>query len=236
MPPSFRLFNCLRCFLLTKVCTPCDRGQVYCAAECSHEARREKNREAGKRYQESDRGKLKHAARQVRYRMRSTECRRNVTHQGSAGEGGAIEVEGMSNGSPTTEPERKLQEESPACRSLAGTRTHQDSIGPDGCPSGTDGSVPTVAEAPQSSLMPEEQPCCRSKEQRQAVSSGRDGACERSSGLFRCSFCGHPCGPFGRVGFLGESTLPTSRRAARSRVGGGRRGRRGRATEEGREK
>jgi hypothetical protein len=63
------------------VCTCCDHGQIYCPNECSSRRRQESIRNAGARYQESPKGKLKHADRQQRYRDR---LRQNVTHQGSA--------------------------------------------------------------------------------------------------------------------------------------------------------
>lgn len=79
MEDSYRLFNCGRCRKQTKICPRCDRGQIYCEKSCSEASRREKQREAGRRYQRSRRGRFKHAARQQRYRERQAE---KVTHQG----------------------------------------------------------------------------------------------------------------------------------------------------------
>ena len=58
----------------------CDRGHVYCAEACAQKARRRSQRESGRRYQMSRRGRINHAARARRYRARKN----NVTHQGSA--------------------------------------------------------------------------------------------------------------------------------------------------------
>jgi hypothetical protein len=74
-----RLFLCLRCRVQVLICRHCDRGHVYCAAGCAREARRRSQREAGRRYQSSRRGRVKHAMRARRCRGRKN----NVTHQGS---------------------------------------------------------------------------------------------------------------------------------------------------------
>ncbi|MDS4055720.1 hypothetical protein, partial [Accumulibacter sp.] len=74
-----RLFLCHGCRTQVVVCRRCDRGQIYCAAGCAQAARRACVQEAGRRYQKSRRGRLKHAERNRRYRLRQ----QNVTHQGS---------------------------------------------------------------------------------------------------------------------------------------------------------
>lgn len=76
-PP--RRFLCVRCRAPVLVCSRCDRGQIYCAGGCAQEARACAQRAAGQRYQESFRGRLKHAARSARHRARQ----KIVTHQGS---------------------------------------------------------------------------------------------------------------------------------------------------------
>ncbi len=78
-PP--RLFNCVRCACQVLICSHCDHGQIYCAGDCTHIARKESLHQSGQRYQASRRGQLKHAARQARYRQRQPQ---KVTHQGSA--------------------------------------------------------------------------------------------------------------------------------------------------------
>lgn len=83
MDSSCRLFLCADCRTQVVVCRPCDRGQIYCDDRCGPQARRRKCREAGQRYQASPRGRVKHAARQHRYRARKRDSANKVTHQGS---------------------------------------------------------------------------------------------------------------------------------------------------------
>jgi hypothetical protein len=78
---SYRLYSCGRCRRQTHICPRCDRGQIYCGATCSKHSRRQKQREAGRRYQQSRRGRLMHARRQQRYRQRQR-APQEVTHQG----------------------------------------------------------------------------------------------------------------------------------------------------------
>lgn len=73
-----RLFLCSRCRVQVLVCRRCDRGQIYCFGACAQEARRERRREARRRYQATDRGRAMHAERNRRYRAR----RRCVTDHG----------------------------------------------------------------------------------------------------------------------------------------------------------
>ena len=66
-----RLFNCPQCHRKVVLCPRCDRGNHYCSRECSESARREAQRLAGQRYQDSLPGRRKHAEeRQRRYRTR----------------------------------------------------------------------------------------------------------------------------------------------------------------------
>jgi len=65
-----RLFLCSRCRVQVLVCRRCDRGQIYCFGACAQEARRERRREARRRYQATDRGRAMHANRSRRYRAR----------------------------------------------------------------------------------------------------------------------------------------------------------------------
>ncbi len=74
-----RLFLCGRCRAQVLICSHCDRGQMYCLEGCARKARLLAQRQAGRRYQTSRRGRLNHAARSRRYRARKN----NVTHQGS---------------------------------------------------------------------------------------------------------------------------------------------------------
>jgi len=68
-----RLYYCVLCHAQAVICSYCDRGQIYCSKECAIAARAQSCREAEKRYQLSFKGKVKHALRQKRYRMRQKE-------------------------------------------------------------------------------------------------------------------------------------------------------------------
>lgn len=74
-----RLFNCVLCHVQTVICSPCDRGNIYCGPICASLARRASLRKANQRYQSSLNGKRKHAERQRRYRQRQ----KKMTDQGS---------------------------------------------------------------------------------------------------------------------------------------------------------
>lgn len=78
MEPIGRLFLCACCRKQTVICSACDRGQIYCSPACSEPIRLSRVREAGRRYQSSERGRANHAQRMKRYR----ENRSRVTHQG----------------------------------------------------------------------------------------------------------------------------------------------------------
>jgi len=79
MENTARLYHCARCHRQVVICRRCDRGNIYCPEGCADLARRDSLRAAGKRYQQTHRGRLKHAERQRRYRERQ----QKVTHQGS---------------------------------------------------------------------------------------------------------------------------------------------------------
>jgi len=79
MVESHRLFTCVRCHCQIRICTRCDRGNVYCSELCAGSARRCSLLEAGRRYQQTMAGRRNHAARQQRYQLR---LRKKVTHQG----------------------------------------------------------------------------------------------------------------------------------------------------------
>ena len=96
MDGSARLFLCARCFVQVRLCSHCDRGQRYCTPSCSSLARDTAQREAASRYQRSRGGRMAHAARSRRWRIRhhrleplvtpQVEADANiVTHQGSPG-------------------------------------------------------------------------------------------------------------------------------------------------------
>ena len=87
MPSTDRLFNCARCQAQVIICSQCDHGNLYCQGHCARLARHASLRQAGRKYQNTQRGRHNNAERQRRFRMR---CRSNnlpnvkiVTHQGS---------------------------------------------------------------------------------------------------------------------------------------------------------
>jgi len=69
---SLRLVICgrLECRRQFFLCPWCDRAQRYCSSTCAGAARRRTLRAAGRLYQQSRRGRFRHAARQARYRAR----------------------------------------------------------------------------------------------------------------------------------------------------------------------
>jgi hypothetical protein len=77
--PPPRLFLCARCRSAVVICSDCDRGQRYCSADCSRQARTCAQRAAAKRYQDSRKGRHAHARRQAQWRAR----KKKVTYQGS---------------------------------------------------------------------------------------------------------------------------------------------------------
>jgi hypothetical protein len=91
---SGRLFVCVRCGCEVVVCSCCDRGQIYCGVDCAGQARRQTLRGAGRRWQQTRRGRRMHAARMARYRVKLAQGfvgvapdegwpREIVTHHGS---------------------------------------------------------------------------------------------------------------------------------------------------------
>ena len=54
---SARLYQCVRCHRQVLICSHCDRGNIYCAGDCSELSRKEKLKEAQKRYEKTDKAK-----------------------------------------------------------------------------------------------------------------------------------------------------------------------------------
>ncbi len=79
MMNTARLYLCVLCHCQVMICSHCDHGNIYCPGSCAESARKTSVKAAGARYQNTRRGRTKHAARQSRYRSR----RKKVTHQGS---------------------------------------------------------------------------------------------------------------------------------------------------------
>ena len=98
-----RLFLCARCRAQVLICRSCDRGQIYCNEGCAREARGERQREAGRRYQTSCRGRAAHASRARLYRAR----RKSVTHHGP------LSQSGRDDPAPSTPPAAESQRSSP---------------------------------------------------------------------------------------------------------------------------
>ena len=80
--PDSRRVICDGCGAVFSLCSWCDRGNRYCGARCSGEARRRSLQAAGRRYQRTPRGRRCHRHRQNRYWQRQA-ASRNVTHQGT---------------------------------------------------------------------------------------------------------------------------------------------------------
>jgi len=92
MDQPARLYLCARCRVQVILCSRCDRGNRYCGRLCWHQARAEARRQTAQRYQRSWRGRIAHAQRSRRWRLRraarDAACgtgvdAHNVTHQGS---------------------------------------------------------------------------------------------------------------------------------------------------------
>jgi hypothetical protein len=100
MDQPARLYLCARCRVQVILCSRCDRGNRYCGRQCWHEARTEARRQAAQRYQRSWPGRIAHAQRSRRWRLRRAardgagvagDDAHNVTHQGSPpGESSAL--------------------------------------------------------------------------------------------------------------------------------------------------
>jgi hypothetical protein len=67
MESSIRIFYCTYCQDQITICSYCDRGNIYCQ-KCAPLARANSKKEIAKRYQNTKKGKHKHAARQATYR------------------------------------------------------------------------------------------------------------------------------------------------------------------------
>lgn len=65
-----RHYLCHFCHHKVIICHACDRGNIYCGTTCSQLGRRASRRAADQKYQNNQKGKLKHAERQRRYRLR----------------------------------------------------------------------------------------------------------------------------------------------------------------------
>ena len=87
--PDCRRYVCDRCRRAVYICSWCDRGQRYCSDRCRDWARRRSLRAAGRRYQQTRRGRRLHARRQQAYRERQ---RKKVTHHSCRSPGASATV------------------------------------------------------------------------------------------------------------------------------------------------
>jgi hypothetical protein len=103
---SSRMFLCARCRCQVLVCRRCDRGHTYCFGTCAEDSRRERQREARRRYQATPRGRSMHTERNRRYRARQ----RCVMDQGLAkmqGERQSPRLAVAAASVPSTSPSKK---------------------------------------------------------------------------------------------------------------------------------
>lgn len=77
---SYRLFNCALCDEQVSLCSKCDHGNKYCGKVCAVTGRRRSVAAAGRRYQRTFTGAVKHGERNASYRARQKD---KVTHQAS---------------------------------------------------------------------------------------------------------------------------------------------------------
>lgn len=83
MNHTARLYNCARCHCQVIVCSDCDRGNIYCGSFCAKQSRIKNHRIVNHNYQNTFRGRQKHALRQSHYRLRQKQKAKKVTDQGS---------------------------------------------------------------------------------------------------------------------------------------------------------
>jgi len=189
-----RRFVCVRCRAPVLVCSHCDRGQVYCAAGCSATARRQSQRDAGRRYQDSLPGRFHHAARTQRWRVRQAAL-------------------------TTSTPMPAATKVAP---SAAQSVTHQGSpSGASDAVLATPSSMPAAAAAPAPAS--HDQPCRTiTTSSASAPAAPATPACSVAGGpppitlpTWRCHWCRTPCAARVRLDFLRHSR---SARHARRKV------------------
>ena len=177
-----RRFVCARCRAPVLVCSHCDRGQVYCAAGCAATARRQSQRDAGRRYQDSLAGRFHHAARTQRWRMRQAAL-------------------AMSTPIPA---------QTSIAPSAAQSVTHQGSpLGASDAVLATPSSMPAAAAAPAPAS--HDQPCRTVTTSSSAstvatpASSAAGGPAPITLPTWRCHWCRTPCAARVRLDFLRHS-------------------------------
>jgi hypothetical protein len=127
---SCRMFLCARCRCQALVCRRCDHGQIYCFGTCAQEVRRDRQREARRRYQATPRGRALHAERSRRYRARQF---RRVTDHGLAKESDAGPPLGWAVNAALSEPRSHRQSSGHThcqrCGCLASTFLRRSALG-----------------------------------------------------------------------------------------------------------
>jgi hypothetical protein len=118
--------TCRRCSTLFIVCGSCDHGRLYCGPLCQKSRRREANRESGKTYRRTEKGRANQRDRQGRFRGRRRQrvapLEPTVTHQGSST---PAKEPVLQNGSfQTDEPSVKRDHDEPQPTLKAATATH----------------------------------------------------------------------------------------------------------------
>jgi hypothetical protein len=189
-----RRFVCARCRAPVLVCSHCDRGQVYCAAGCSATARRQSQRDAGRRYQDSLPGRFHHAARTRRWRERQAALTTSTS----------------------------MPAATRVAPSAAQSVTHQGSpLGASDAVLATPSSMPVAAAAPAPAS--HDQPC-RTVTTNSAstaatlASSVVGGPAPITSPTWRCHWCRTPCVARVRLDFLRHSRPSRTASHARRQV------------------
>lgn len=97
---TYRLFSCHRCRVQCLICSPCDRGNIYCLP-CASKARSHRLKSAQRRYRKSKRGKAHHARAE-----RARRARRATSFVGDHGSTSAV-LAPQHSMTPTEELEQK---------------------------------------------------------------------------------------------------------------------------------
>ncbi len=185
-----RRFVCARCRAPVLVCSHCDRGQIYCAAGCAATARRQSQRAAGQRYQDSLPGRFKHAARTRRWRQRKAALAMSpMSPMPSAASVAPCAAQSVTHqGSPTSASDAVLTL-SPSMPAAAAAPAPAAPVQP--CRAVTTSNTSTATTPP---------------------SSAADGP-PNTSPTWRCHWCRTPCAARVRLDFLRHSRSAHKSRA-----------------------
>ena len=205
MVESHRLFNCANCLRQVRICTMCDYGNVFCP-QCSGEVvRLRKVREAGDRYQKTEKGRLNHKVRQQFYLQREEE---KMTHQGSPKQSRELPLSVRPAAKKLVQPAGN-EEVTHECEPETSTEpqgTQRPS--PDGIPTGAATSIPTPKGAVQTTEGIGESMEVQLREN----AAAQIAAAPRPVEPARCDFCGRLCGEFARRAPIRRRGAGTRRR------------------------